>query len=570
MERLRARIGFDTLGHMQRLARCPLIRDNRTTHRRSSKNKGTFMTIQNRVFSATWTALLSAAVLCAQPPAQPGRGAGRGGPQAPAFVSPEVQADRHVVFRVYAPQAQNVRLSGSDIPGNTDGATLTKGDNGVWEATLGPVDPGAYRYNFNLDGVATIDPRNPSISESNNNVWSMFHIPGADFMDTKDVPHGAVAAVTYYSTVLKKFRRMHVYTPPGYERGQGRFPVFYLLHGAGDCDEAWTSVGRAGFILDNLIAAKKALPHGDFTHMLEVQLPFGERKAQMLMAIARDPRLTKPQNIALLPPSWPTLYELTKLSDEELGAKIADGTISPNMEHRHVVQAAKTARRAEREHDLGAKQQALPQQKFGVVVADPEWRFEPWSRETGMDRAADNHYPTSCTEVIAARDVPSIAAEDCVLFLWATAPMLPQALLVMAAWGFHYKSHCAWIKTKPGTGYWFRNQHELLLLGVKGKIPAPAMGEQWPSVKAAANEEHSAKPELFLEMIEQYFPTLPKIELNRRGPAREGWSCWGLEAEQTTERATAAANSAVASEPAPACPRHPQTGAGSLLSEAVE
>jgi hypothetical protein len=81
----------------------------------------------------------------------------------------------------------------------------------------------------------------------------------------------------------------------------------------------------------------------------------------------------------------------------------------------------KKERRAKRERDLGEKQSALPQQKFGVILADPEWSFEPWSRTTGMDRAADNHYPTSCTEVIAARDVPSIAADDCVLFLWATA-----------------------------------------------------------------------------------------------------------------------------------------------------
>ena len=192
--------------------------------------------------------------------AQPGRG-GRG-PQAPAFVSPEVQPDRHVVFRIYAPHAENVRLSGGDIPGNGQGggAQATKGENGVWEATLGPIDPGAYRYNFNVDGVATIDPRNPAISQSNNNVWSLVYIPGADFMDTKEVPHGAVASVNYYSTTLKKFRRMHVYTPPGYEMGQGKFPVFYLLHGAGDNDEAWTSVGRAGFILDNLIAEKKAKP----------------------------------------------------------------------------------------------------------------------------------------------------------------------------------------------------------------------------------------------------------------------------------------------------------------------
>ena len=86
-------------------------------------------------------------------------------------------------------------------------------------------------------------------------------MPGSDFFDTRQVPHGAVAAVTYYSTALGRFRRMHVYTPPGYESGgPQKYPVFYLLHGAGDCDEAWTSVGRAGFILDNLIAAKKVKP----------------------------------------------------------------------------------------------------------------------------------------------------------------------------------------------------------------------------------------------------------------------------------------------------------------------
>src|SRR6516165_5159100 len=187
--------------------------------------------------------------------AQPGRG-----PQGPVVVSPEVQRDRHVTFRILAPKAEAVKLTGSDIPGNQQAAALTKGENGVWEVTLGPIDPGAYRYNFNVDGVSTIDPRNPSISESNNNVWSMFYLPGAEFMDTQEVPHGAVASVNYYSTVLKKWRRMHVYTPPGYEMGSGKYPVFYLLHGAGDCDEAWTSVGRAGFILDNLIAVKKAKP----------------------------------------------------------------------------------------------------------------------------------------------------------------------------------------------------------------------------------------------------------------------------------------------------------------------
>jgi len=185
-----------------------------------------------------------------------------GRPRGPRVVSPEISADRRVTFRILAPKAEAVRLSGTDIPGLGfgQGAAMTKDPNGVWEVILGPLDTGAYRYNFNLDGVSVIDPRNPSTSESNMNTWSLVYVPGSDFMDTKDVPHGAVAEVTYYSKSLKRFRRMHVYTPPGYESGEGKYPIFYLLHGAFDCDDSWTSVGRAGFILDNLIAASKATP----------------------------------------------------------------------------------------------------------------------------------------------------------------------------------------------------------------------------------------------------------------------------------------------------------------------
>ncbi|HXA52483.1 MAG TPA: alpha/beta hydrolase-fold protein [Candidatus Acidoferrum sp.] len=205
-------------------------------------------------------AILFAATSWAQGGGQPPAPAGRGGGRGPQVVSPVVGEDRRVTFRILAPQAESVKVSGGDIPGNQQGAAMTKGENGIWEVVMGPLDPGAYRYNFNVNGVTTIDPRNPSISESNNNVWSLVYVPGSDFMDTKEVPHGAVASVTYWSSALKKFRRMHVYTPPGYETGKDKYSVFYLLHGAGDSDEAWTSVGRAGFILDNLIAAKKAKP----------------------------------------------------------------------------------------------------------------------------------------------------------------------------------------------------------------------------------------------------------------------------------------------------------------------
>ena len=192
---------------------------------------------------------------------------------------------------------------------------------------------------------------------------------------------------------------------------------------------------------------------------------------------------------------------------------------------------AKKIMRDAREQTLAAKQLALPNKRYGVIVADPEWRFEPWSRHTGLDRAADNHYPTSCTEVIAARDVQSIAADDCVLFLWATGPMLPHALLIMATWGFNYKSHYVWGKDKVGTGFWNREKHELLLIGTRGNVPCPAPGTQWDSLIMAPRGRHSAKPECFLDMIEQYFPTLPKIELNCRGAPRPGWDAWGNEAD---------------------------------------
>jgi N6-adenosine-specific RNA methylase IME4 len=203
----------------------------------------------------------------------------------------------------------------------------------------------------------------------------------------------------------------------------------------------------------------------------------------------------------------------------------------------------KKAARAKRETDLAAAQLALPAKRYGVILADPPWSFEVWAAETGMDRAADNHYPTSTIEDIKATDIGSIAADDCVLFLWATSPMLPHALMVMAAWGFEYKSSAVWIKTKDGTGYWFRNRHELLLVGTKGNIPAPAMGTQDSSVIEAPARTHSEKPDEAYELIEKYFPTVPRIELNARRK-RAGWDAHG-----TLEREIRLENPIVNSRP---------------------
>jgi N6-adenosine-specific RNA methylase IME4 len=146
-----------------------------------------------------------------------------------------------------------------------------------------------------------------------------------------------------------------------------------------------------------------------------------------------------------------------------------------------------------------------------------------------MDRAPENHYPTLTLKEICALRPP--AASSAVLFLWATVPMLPQALEVMHAWGFRYKSHFVWIKHRNGTGYWNRNRHELLLVGTRGRIPAPAPGTQWSSAIAAQAGRHSAKPPLYREIIETLFPTLPKLELFARGKPAPGWEAWGNEVE---------------------------------------
>lgn len=314
---------------------------------------------------------------------------------------------------------------------------------------------------------------------------------------------------------------------------------------------------RAGQLLNE---AKAALPHGEYLQMVENALPFKARTAQRLMAIAQDERITNATHATLLPQHWTTLYDLTQLDDTEFEAKITDGTIHPEMQRRDVAQSIKRKHRDLKEKLLGEFQASLPNKKFNVIVADPEWRFEPWSRDTGMDRAADNHYPTSCTEVIAARDVPAISAKDCVLFLWATIPMLPHALLVMSAWGFDYKSHYVWGKDKRGTGYWNFEKHELLLIGTRGKIPCPSPGTQGESFQLSPRLRHSEKPESFLEMIERWYPTLPKIELNRRGKARAGWHAWGNESEHAGPGLASPA-----SEPAHDVPQH--ACAGSFVSD---
>jgi enterochelin esterase family protein len=184
--------------------------------------------------------------------------AGRGSAPAPVVVSPEVLPDRRVTFRLYAPQATDVAVR---APGGGRSPAMVKRDDGVWEATVGPLAPGVYQYSFGVHGVTVVDPANQAVNETTTGLRNIVVVPGGEWTDLKkDVAHGAVAEVYYPSSVLGRERRLHVYTPPGYEAGTAQYPVFYLLHGSGDSDQSWNALGRAGVIVDNLIAAKRARP----------------------------------------------------------------------------------------------------------------------------------------------------------------------------------------------------------------------------------------------------------------------------------------------------------------------
>jgi len=181
---------------------------------------------------------------------------------AEQIVSPEVQADRSVVFRLSAPDAHSVKLFGTWMASFDDTIEMTKNDDGVFEVRVGPLDSDMYVYTYTVDGVKMLDPNNGIVVRDGRYIESRLVIPGdrADLYDVKAVPHGTLQVVWYPSPSIGIERRMIVYTPPGYENSGASYPVLYLLHGAGGDEEAWISRGRANYILDNLIASGAAEP----------------------------------------------------------------------------------------------------------------------------------------------------------------------------------------------------------------------------------------------------------------------------------------------------------------------
>jgi enterochelin esterase family protein len=183
--------------------------------------------------------------------------------QAPArrIVSPEVHPDRRITFRINAPKASEVVLRFSE--GAAQSHPMSKAEDGVWSATIGPVEPEIYTYFFLIDGAKTIDLANPTMKVGASIDASVVDVPADPprFDQVQPVPHGSIDIHTYPSAVSKTQRGVYIYVPPDYYTQPGkRFPVLYLWHGGGGAEQDWSRDGRAGVILDNLIAQKKAAP----------------------------------------------------------------------------------------------------------------------------------------------------------------------------------------------------------------------------------------------------------------------------------------------------------------------
>jgi len=278
-----------------------------------------------------------------------------------------------------------------------------------------------------------------------------------------------------------------------------------------------------------------------------------------LAASIDAPSITQSQAAELLNVSRPSVQRAREVLDHgapELVAAVERGEVSvsaaatiadaPKEEQaeivargeREILEAAKAIRtkkaeerRAERvekivEISKGNAPLGKVAELYPVIYADPPWRYEYIETES---RAIENQYPTMALDEIKALDLDAIALDDCVLFMWATSPKLAEAFEVLASWGFEYRTCAVWDKQKIGMGYYFRQQHELLLVAVRGQPLTPAPANRPSSVLSFPRGVHSAKPVEVYELIEAMYPELPKLEMFCRSP-REGWGAWGNQA----------------------------------------
>lgn len=208
------------------------------------------------------------------------------------------------------------------------------------------------------------------------------------------------------------------------------------------------------------------------------------------------------REVAKLPPMKQEFF-LKKASEEKLSVK----------------ELREEIKLAEKQFEV----QELPSGRFDIIYCDPPWQYD-FSKTSS--RKIENHYPTMTLEELCSLSLPDIS-KDCLLLMWTTAPKLKEALKVIESWGFEYKTHSVWDKQKIGMGYWFRGQHELLMVATKGNVNPPEPEFRLSSIYSEGRTNHSSKPVFYYDWIDKAFVG-NKIELFARNK-RLGWEAWGNE-----------------------------------------
>lgn len=298
------------------------------------------------------------AMLSAQAPAP----AGRGGPRPPAPPAYTVNADRTVTFRLHAPDATAITVSGdfAQTP-----QPMTKSEDGTWSFTSAALRPAIYDYSFTVNGLRVNDPSNPLVKTGDRSSSTMFEVKGdkpAPY-DIQPVPHGTVRIEYYVSKKFEVPKMVWIYTPPGYEASAAKYPAMYLLHGAGDTEAGWVTTGHANLILDNLIAEGKAKP------MIMV-MPYGRPAPSATLGLAApapvtEPGVTFPTDLVedVLPFAEKT-YRISSKADDRAIAGLSMGgnqTLQVGLTHPELF------------HYIGAFSPVVinPEQAFKDALADP-------------------------------------------------------------------------------------------------------------------------------------------------------------------------------------------------------
>ena len=293
------------------------------------------------------------------------------------------------------------------------------------------------------------------------------------------------------------------------------------------------------WIITNQFGRRNLNPYirGTLAIRLEAEIAARAKKNQKTSSGGKNPQLleistkavnTREELAKIAGVSDNTISKIKKIEkkgSEEVKKSLAKGEISINEAHKKIKAEETRQARVDTIVEISKGNSSLEQiaEFYPVIYVDPPWRYEHSETES---RAIENQYPTMSLDEIKALDINSITTDDCIMFMWATSPKLAESLEVIAAWGFSYRTCAVWDKQKIGMGYYFRQQHELLLVAVKGSPPTPKPENRPSSVLSYPRGKHSAKPVEVYEIIEAMYPEMPKLEMFSRNP-RAGWGSWG-------------------------------------------